>query len=70
MKKEQNKKAQKHIDSILKQIKKINSDLKELKESSESEYVNEGIINQVRIRIEELELKKHLLEDKLDQFDY
>lgn len=70
MKKEQNKKTQKHVESLLKQIKKIDSDLRELRESSRSEFVNEGIVNQVRIRIEELELKRELLEEKLDQFDY
>lgn len=49
-------------DNILEKIDKINRDISSLKESSESAYVNEGIINQVRIRIGELEEEKKNLE--------
>lgn len=52
-------------EDILSKINSINSDIKNLEESSRSEYVNEGIINQVRIRIEELKNKKCELEKLL-----
>ena len=52
-------------DEIMKKIDSINIDIKSLEESSKSEYVNEGIVNQVRIRIDELKLKKVELEKLL-----
>jgi len=45
-------------EKILKKIESIDLDIKNLEESSRSEYVNEGIVNQVRIRIEELKNEK------------
>lgn len=45
-------------EEILKKIESIDLDIKNLEESSRSAYVNEGIVNQVRIRIEELKNEK------------
>lgn len=55
-------------EEILEQIKHIELDIKNLEESSRSAYVNEGILNQVRIRVEELNVKKNELEKELNKF--
>jgi len=52
-------------EKILKKIESIDLDIKNLEESSRSEYVNEGIVNQVRIRIEELKNEKIRLKNML-----
>ena len=52
-------------EEILKKIDSINRDIKSLTESSKSAYVNEGIINQVRIRVDELENEKNELKKLL-----
>lgn len=52
-------------DELKDKIKGIEMDLVSLRESSISEFVNDGILNQVRERIRELENKKKELEDLL-----
>jgi hypothetical protein len=52
-------------EEILTKIKSIDLDIKNLEESSRSAYVNEGIVNQVRIRIEELRNEKIRLKSTL-----
>lgn len=53
------------VDELKEKIKAIEIDLKSLKESSTSEFVNDGILNQVKDRIRELENKKIELEKLL-----
>ncbi|MGB3368222.1 MAG: hypothetical protein WBA54_12080 [Acidaminobacteraceae bacterium] len=52
-------------EEILRTIESIDLDIKSLEESSRSAYVNEGIVNQVRIRIEELKCERNILRNLL-----